>query len=308
VALPGESVRALTEHASLLPFDVPYALAGDRRASWREFIEAEEIADLPLAPRHRLDPQAIELETLLAAAPAAPPGTRVELTLAGPRSHRLRAALVTVVAGVLGAPLVALLLLAPFALELPAWALACMAGSGVALGAGLTWWARTRIRLALANGRLVIDADRLVIEHPVLLRRPFELPRSSLRAVALDGGPVRRDELARRVTLPVAAAAWEGAGALGFLWTEGIGSMVPLLAVEPCLPNVALVFAQRVPAPDVRHQRTRGPLRGEGLGGLLLCATEIPPDAQAALARLGLTTELTRDDALHLQDAYAAPV
>jgi hypothetical protein len=85
------------------------------------------------------------------------------------------------------------------------------------------------------------------------------------------------------------------------LWTDGIGSPVPLLAVEPCLPNVALVFSHPVPAPDIRRRRNRG----KAVGGLLLCATAIPPDARATLARLGVKGELTRDDALHLQAADA---
>lgn len=301
-AVPGDPVRAVTEDASLLPFDVPYALARDRRASWREFIEAEGIAGLPLCPAlPSVDAAALELEALMAAPPAAPDGTRVELVLAGPRSHRVRAAAVAFVAAVLGAPVALLLLAAPATFDVPAWAGAVMAGAGAALAAGLVWWTRTRLRLAGATGRLLVDGERVVVEHPVLLRRPFELPRSSLSAVALDLGPVRRDERARRVTLPVSVAPWEGTGALGFLWTDGIGSMVPLLAVEPCAPNVALVFAQRVPAPDVRRRRRRA----DHVGGLLLSAAAVPPEAREALDRLGLATEVTRDDALRLHDASA---
>jgi hypothetical protein len=182
-----------------------------------------------------------------------------------------------------------------------------MAVAGLALGALLVWWTRSRIRLAGATGRLVIDADRMLIEHPVLLRHPFELPRASVRSLVLDTGPASHDELGRRVTLPVAAAQWEDATELGRLWTAGVGSIVPLLAVEPCVPNLALVLSHRVPAPDVRRERTSGPLRGEAIGGLLLTAAEVPADAIADLVRLGFAPALTREDALMLEGAFAAP-
>jgi hypothetical protein len=306
-AVPGDSVRAVGDGATLLPFDVPYALAGGASPSWDMFVAEEGIAGLGLDPISPLDGEALELETLLAAPAAAPTGARVELSLAGPRSQRVRALLVALVAALLGAPLAVLLVVEAFVLDLPPAAVVSMAVAGVALGALLAWWTRSRIRLARATGRLVVDADRVVIEHPVLLRRPFELPRTSVRALVLDTGPACHDELGRRVTLPVAAAPWEDAAELGRLWTAGVGSMVPLLAVEPCVPNLALVLSHRVPAPDVRRERTSGPLRGEAVGGLLLTAAEVPPDAVAGLARLGFPNALTREDAHLLHGAFAAP-
>jgi hypothetical protein len=298
-AVPGDSVRALGDGASLLPFDVPYALAAATDTSWHDFIAAQGIAWLSLDPARPLDGEALELETLLAAAPAAPADARVELTLAGPRSHRVRATLAGLVAGVLGAPIAVLLVLEAFVLELPPAGGAAMCATGLALGTGLAAWARSRIRRGRATGRLVVDGERLLVEHPVLLRRPFELPRASVRAVVLDTGPVRSDELARRVALPIAAAPWEDAAELGWLWTAGLGSVVPLLAVEPCVPNVALVFAHPVVVPGVRRS---------AVAGLLLTAAALPPAAAETLLRLGFDPALTREDGLVLQRALAAPV
>ena len=305
VANLGAPVQAVGETAALLPFDVAFCLVADEDVEdWTEFAETEGITALSLDPASPLAGQALELETLLAAPAAVPAGAHVELALTGPQAHRARTIAVAVTAAVFGAPLAALMGLTGVTdAGLPWGARVFMLAMAVALAAGLGLWTRSRIRLANARGVLRLDGEQLVIELPALLRRPFVLPRALVRTVVLDTGPERRDELARRVTLPIAPAPWEGADAYGWLWTAGVGSIVPLLAVEPCLPNVALVFEHPIPAPDVRRERANGPLRGEGIQGLLLAA-DPDPGAHAALARLGLGTELGVDDAQRLVGAF----
>ena len=86
-----------------------------------------------------------------------------------------------------------------------------LVGMGVVLVGGIGWWARLRLRLAFARGRLVLDATTIRIEHAGLLRRPYELPRSLLRAAVGDpeGG---RDPLGRPARFMLTTTPWDGPG------------------------------------------------------------------------------------------------
>jgi hypothetical protein len=293
----GEPVEARNGDAGLRPFAVPGTLEDPSDAqAWIEFAETAGIAGLRLDPATPLRGEALELETLLAAPAAVPPDATLELALTGPRSLRTRAIVVVVVSCFLGAPLAVLMTVEALTLDLPPGGRAFMLAMALALAFALIAWSRLRVRLAGAWGRLRLDGERLVIQHPVLLRRPYVVPRALVRTVVLDAGPERRDELARRVSLPVAG---------GWLWTAGLLPVVPLLAVEPCVPSLALVFEHPIGGPDVRRVRANGPLPGEGITGLLLTATPTP-ETQDALERLGFPAALTAADAERLLGAYAA--
>lgn len=314
VVTPDGAWQAVSEQGTVWPYGVPYALADaegdeDESEAWRLFAEENLIADLPLTPLAPADVVgAQDLEALMAAPAAVPSSARVELRLAVPPGRAVRAALVVAAGVVLGLPMSALLIYEAFAVEdIPDGGRVFFMVCGLALGAGLALWSRSRVRLIRGAGRLILDGEGLRIEHPALLRHPFELPRALLRNAVLDSHGEQRDDIGRPATLPIAEIPWLAAPQAGWLWTADEGSIVPILGVQPCVPNLAIVFTHPLAGPDVRRERTDGPLRGEAVAGLLL-AVKADSATTATLRRLGFEPELSLDDARVLYSAFREEV
>jgi hypothetical protein len=130
-----------------------------------------------------------------------------------------------------------------------------------------------------------------------------------VRAAVVDREGRDRDASGRRVRFPVATTPWDDpgsrrAGIAGWLWCEYEIPSVPFLGVEADPPNLALVFREPIAGPDVRRQRLHGPLRGEGIGGLLL-TVEAGDGIERALAVLGFAARLEHEDVGVLAEAYS---
>jgi hypothetical protein len=287
---PPVGVSATGEDVSVDPLALVYGVAEGafEPDEWRAFATEAEIAHAPLAP-----PVA---EDQLARLPVAPPETTLELTLRG--SKRLRRRTLAVVA-----PMLVLAL--PVAMASIAAAVSngditptgryVLAGIGVALAGGIGWWARLRLRLAFARGRLVLGATTMRIEHAGLLRRSYELPRSLLRAAVGDpeGG---RDPLGRPARFMLTTTPWDGPGSGDdWLWAAGETPVMPFLGVEVDVPNLVLVFEHPLEGPTARFGAGHAPLPGEAIGGLML-AVEAPADLEQSLTALGFERSLTRAD------------
>lgn len=171
---------------------------------------------------------------------------------------------------------------------------------GAALGAGCGVWAFTRVRLLGRRGRLTIDGERLIVEHPGLLRRPLSIERGNLRLVAIDDDPGRLD-----ARFPVGATGERplGGGGDHYLWVRGVAGPIGTLSVTPDAPNVALVFQQPIAAPRLRHRGGHSPLPGEAMPGLLL-ALDAPHDARASLRAWDVVRPPSHADTHHILAAY----
>lgn len=134
-----------------------------------------------------------------------------------------------------------------------------------------------------------LDPARGIVVHDrILLREPLVLPREALAAWAVDEGPPRRRGFGQsivRFPLP--------GGEPAFLWGAREGSRLPQLGQARDLPNLALVLAAPVVAPEKLRRPKRGwylghPPRGrlapgEPVPGLLLTLAD-PASAAATLA------------------------
>jgi hypothetical protein len=302
-AMPGDGVFAVDEGASVAPYGLVPALATGEEsgAEWDAFAADVGIAELPLDPPDTA-PDGL-LEALVEGPAAVPPGLRFEATIAASRGHAVGTLLSVGLGLLLGMPLAALQVYEGFTFDGPSWAGPVLVGAGVALGAGLALWTRSRWRLVRAKGRVVLDADGLRIEHPTLLRRPYAVPRQAIRSAVVDERTDRRDVQGRRVRLPIARSRWAGEDERAWLWIEKAASFVPYVGVADAPPTLALVFNEPVAGPRMRRERIDGPLRGEAVGGLLLAA-EPGPGASAVLARLGFAPELDATDAELLLAAF----
>jgi hypothetical protein len=260
------------EDVDFWPYSFAAAVAHGRLepAEWRAFAEDAGIAELPLVARRHEDG--------LAALPVA--GEAV-LTLRSSRAYRRRTVAVVVLALAMALPLAGLALAAALMDEWEPGVAAFLYGIVAVLTGGGGLWAWLRLRIGLGRGTLEIGPEVVRITHPVLLRRPFELPRALLRVAVAETAP-GVDEQGRSVRFPV-GSAWEGVS--GWLWVGGHG-FVPMLGAPGDRPTLALVFSEPVAGPKVRYAHTHGPQRGEGIAGLLLCADD-PEEAARALARLG---------------------
>jgi hypothetical protein len=291
---PPMLVELVGEEASVEPFGLVYSAADGsvEAAPWRAFAEEMGLAQRPLAPNKAATAGAPELERI----PVATPRAKLELVLHGSKKLRRRTAAVIV-------PM--LLICLPFSLGTPlGLALTypgispggrlALAGFGLALSAGLCWWAWMRWRLAFRRGRLLIDADRLRLEHPGLLRHPYEIPRSLVRAAVGDarGG---RNRVGRHTRFGLAMTPWETPDPDAWLWVAGEYPAVPFLGVEIDVPNVVLVFERPIAGPVARSGAGHAPLPHEALGGLML-AVEEPADLEAAFTALGFAPSLTPAD------------
>jgi hypothetical protein len=290
---PPVGVSATGEDVTVDPLALVYGVTEGafEPAEWRAFTTTAEIAHAPLGPR--VDAAAADHE--LARLPVARPETTLELTLRG--SQRLRRRTLAVVAPML-------LLALPVAMASVAAAAGnasitttgrlVLAGIGVALAGGIGWWARLRLRLAFARGRLVLDATTMRIEHAGLLRRSYELPRSLLRAAVGDpeGG---RDPLGRPARFMLTTTPWDDPGDDAWLWAAGETPVMPFLGVEIDVPNLVLVFEHPLAGPAARFGAGHAPLPREAIGGLML-AVEAPADLEQSLTALGFGRSLTRAD------------
>ncbi|MEA2386461.1 MAG: hypothetical protein QOJ22_635 [Thermoleophilaceae bacterium] len=223
-----------------------------------------------------------------AAEPVATGSVRITL----PRRRAALAIVGLVIVALLGLPVAAMCFYMPFALGGNAAAGVFGAAMGLLLTALLGWFAWTRTSLALREADVVWEGQRLTVKHPIL-REPLTLRAADLRVIATCA-----DERAPRRFPVMGDAALElyGWQETGWLWTEPLGSPLPMLAVTPDAPNVALLFEHPIPAPRMRRQLLHGPLKGERMAGLLLHV-----DAPSALARVteawGLRQSVTEADA-----------
>lgn len=145
---------------------------------------------------------------------------------------------------------------------------------------------RPRVRELRPAGRVRVDGHMLVVEHPVLLARPYAIPLERIRAVAVDDDGDER--FAVHADSPWRVPERGGSDALGHLWERRLGSPLPLFDVTDHAPNVALVLDAPLLGPDVRASRAHGPQSGERLHGLLLRVDrpEVVAEAAGALRRL----------------------
>ena len=141
------------------------------------------------------------------------------------------------------------------------WALAAVTGTAMVLLAG-----RQLIRI-WPPGRVRSDGYMLVVEHPMLLRRPYTVPLEGVRAITVDpDGDLR---FAVYDDSPWSVPVHGGAEPLVHLWGGG-GSPVPLIDLTPDTPNVAVVLEEPLQGPAVRRTPFHGKSIPPRITGFLL--------------------------------------
>lgn len=267
-------------------------------AGWAEFIEVAGIADLAidaaaLAPAgDETGPAAWPLPTAL------PSGAPRRLALA-PAPGRRRGLAIVAFGALLGLPTVVSLFVAVGHVPNPGGRV-FMLCLGLAAFAGLARWMVSRLRILLSSGALVVTSDAVTIDHPGLLKEPFEIPRRAVRAVVIDDG-AWSDQ--RRFPVPGGEfdvpGEREASDEVVWLWTKDELGLVPLLGVGTEQPNVALLVRDPELEPRVRRVVLTGPIPGEALTGLMLSVAD-PVAARTALAPWGLTRGGSISDLQHV--------
>ncbi|MDX6677626.1 MAG: hypothetical protein QOE31_1678 [Solirubrobacteraceae bacterium] len=291
----GEEIELHHDERSVLPVSLCLAAAGGavEAAEWAAFAEDSAIADLvvgPPAADRIAAPGAGERWSPPVAVPAR---STVVLELARPPG-RVRSTIYLAIAVLLGLATGIAFILVAAAAPTPAGAI----GSGafgtvvlVVLGALL----KLSLPTVYATGTLTISADRIRIEHPGLLKEPYELAHGNLRAVLVD------DALPSGARFAVNASAFPAHGAAPhiFVWVRDQEAVVPCLAGRAQDPNIALLLEQPVRGPRPRRVTSTGPMPGEALTGLLLCVADADA-ARAAFKPWDLMRPALYDDAAHL--------
>jgi hypothetical protein len=169
----------------------------------------------------------------------------------------------------------------------------------------LLWgWGYWR-RLIASTPELIVDANRLVIRHQVLLSGPLTLPRSHVSCVAVDDIGVHDGQDKLRFPMMVDTQAQPaGSNVRRWLYSRFAGAPLPLLDTREELPNVAVLFKGPTLIDVARHARRR-PLqvnggrtslyRREPVIGLLLRVAE-PDRIREALARWGVARDVAEGD------------
>lgn len=265
---------------------------------WAEFTEVAGIADLHIdaaviAPAGEAPgPAAWPLPTAL------PPSAPRRLALA-PAPGRRGGLAIVAFGALLGLPTVLSLFVAVAHVPTPAGRV-FMVCLGLATFAGLALWMVSRLRILLTKGELVVTSAGLTIDHAGLLKEPFEIPRSAVRAVVIDDGawsdhrrfPVARGEF----HVP---GEREASDEVVWLWAKDELGLVPLLGIGNELPNVALLVRDPTLEPRVRRVVLTGPIPGEALTGMMLAVAD-PVAARTALAPWGLTRGGSISDLQHV--------
>jgi hypothetical protein len=161
-------------------------------------------------------------------------------------------------------------------------------------------------RSARLRGRvpsLRLDADRLVVRHPVLLTEPLVVERDAVAVAAVD---TRRREGGETLRFPFShefewAQPFPGdeAETYGWLYVRGGRSPLPYLCDVQALPNLVVVFREPLAPLACRTRRKplpRPPVPGRPLAGFFARVTDADA-ARSALRDWGILRPLTTTDA-----------
>jgi hypothetical protein len=155
------------------------------------------------------------------------------------------------------------------------------------------WW------ILRAPARLVVGDDALEISYPERLRAPLIVPRTAIRAAAID------DSGWNRFLVHGASGPYWDDEDDGYLWSVG-SSALAALTPDWAAPNLLLLFDPPVAGADPRRSTLNGVHRGERLAALLLAADD-PARAEAVFDALGLVRPLTMPDTFTLERHLDAP-
>jgi hypothetical protein len=298
----GSQIELHHDEMSLLPLHLCDAAATGTldNGAWLAFLEDAGITDLVIAAADESD----------RAGPTPPdwwsPGVAVpahDAVLVLPRPPvRSRSTVYLTLAALLGLPAgIAMVFAATYATTTAG---ALVVGAfGITVLAALCGLVTIRARILYSSGTLTVTGDRLRIEHRGLLKTPFELTRANVRAVLVDDSVPSATRFAVNASAFSAISVHGGTPSGGYLWVRGDSAFVPCLAAPAQDPNVALLLAEPVLAPRVRHVTSTGPMRGEALVGLLLCVADADA-ARAAFAPWDLTRTAVSADAEHIGRGY----
>jgi hypothetical protein len=288
---------------------LPYALCASMldgtwdAADWARFVESAGIGDVIVGAG--VDVQAQVAESVAVELPEAtvvPPGPAREMELS-PAPGRERSLAMLALAAVLGLPSGVALMLA--ATKAPAMAgRVTLVAFGLVVLASLAVVVLSRLRVLRATGTLTVTGQGVRIDHPGLLKQPFEIPREAVRAIVFDEGDwsdSRRFPVG--ATEHVIPAGFEAGGGVGWLWSADNGLLVPMLGHRGAIPNVALLIDDPTLSPEVRHVTLTGPLPGEALAGLLLAVEDVQA-TRTAFAPWGRTRIGRGADARHVRDLF----
>jgi len=306
---PGAPIAFAREGVQTLPFALCASLA-DRSASDEDFAdwcgrcELEQFAPLEALLEHHELPSPGPVPASLAALAAAPvadtphlPGAELVGALTVPLAQhagtRLIAFLGILLAGVFGLSTAIYATLYAFTADVAQGEeilLLVIAALAAAFFVYVVWLARWDL-----VGRPVMRIEptgTITVEHPALLCEPLSIPREALRAADVD---VSEDGGRFAILDPRAPLTPDGRQTVGWLWRSDRGSALPTLDRRPGHPNIAILLSQTLQAPRPRGQALHSVLKGERLGGMLLCAAD-PAAARSALDALGILRPLTVED------------
>ena len=189
---------------------------------------------------------------------------------------------------------------------------AVVLATGLAFAAFFAWITYLLIRPALVRkAYLKLQDDSLLIVHPGLLKHPLEIPRSAIKAAAIDPRHWRWRWLGNKGRFHLAReTAKDPAGAPLPEWLFSVvgGSPFPLLSTVDDVPNVAFVFSEPVRMRSVRRGTrpfaTKGPVHvpvhGRDVRGLLVKVKDAST-AESALTQWTTLRPLTPDDVFAIQ-------
>jgi hypothetical protein len=298
----GSQIEVHRDQMSLLPLQLCQAAAAGTLddAAWLEFVQDAGIPDLIVAPADESHAAASTQNDSWSPQIAVPAHEAV-LRLARP-AVRSSSTIYLALAALLALPAgIAMIFAASYATTTAG--VIVVGGFGIAVLAALCALLTIRARVLYSTGTLTVTADGLRIDHSGLLKAPFELARGNVRAVFVDDGVRSATRFALNTTAFSAASAHGDPPAGGYLWVRDETAVVPCLAAPTQDPNVALLLTEPVLAPRVRHVTSTGPLPGEALVGLLLCAADADA-ARAAFAPWDLTRAADNADAAHIRRGY----
>jgi len=302
VASPGEVLRMESAGRSFAPFASAARLVyGEISAGeWRDLVAAVGVSNVRLAPPEGGPAEAPDGRNEHAQPPAP---VHAVLPLAPEWSARALTVAGLLIVALIGLPIAVLFIFIAFAPGTPPGGRVFAVAVGTALVAVLGWFAWSRSRLAFRPARLALEGDRVRIDHRGVFDAPMTIDRGGLRLVALD---TEHPETAgtdadRRFPISVGGSRWAAPGSdlrapWGWLWTAVGGSPLPYIGVTARRPNLAVLLAEPLAAPNLRRETTFGPLRGEAVVGLLMTVRD-PGSARRALKEWDVLREVGIEDA-----------
>ena len=164
---------------------------------------------------------------------------------------------------------------------------------------------RSKLSGRKGTNRVIVQADRIAIEHGTKLRAPLEIAPGGVSIVAVDPGPskvsgaVGRFAILHRLSATAIVPREEGID--GWLWTSTGGSAMTLLGEDDEAPNLAIVFLRPLEVEVVEEAfdpafleelAQRSPLGSPTVFGVLLRAEKIEM-ARVAFTKVSLVRPLT---------------